>query len=78
MLNPMQMMQMMSNPMQTVNSLIQQKPELAQYWNMVQQMSDGKSPEQMQTILNNVAKQKGIDLQQVGQMFQQFIGNMKF
>ncbi len=64
----------MFNMMAMMNNMIRQNPQLSQYWNMTQQMSKGKSPEEMQTIIKNIAQQKGIDLNQAQQMFQQFMG----
>ncbi len=63
----------MFNPMGMINMAIQKNPQLGNCWAMTQQMTNGKSPEQVQQIINNIARQKGIDLQQAQQMFQSFM-----
>lgn len=55
--NPQQMLGMFGN-----NPMFQQ----------AQKMMQGKTPEQMREVINNVAKQKGINEQQLRQMAQQF------
>lgn len=55
--NPMQMMNMFGN-----NPMMKQ----------AQQMLQGKNPQQMQEVIKNVAKQKGIDENQLNQMINQF------
>lgn len=56
-MNPQQLMGMLSG-----NPMFQQ----------AQKMMQGKTPEQMKGVINNVAKQKGINEQQLRQMAQQF------
>lgn len=64
----------MFNPMAMMNMMIRKNPQLAQYVGMAQQMTQGKSPEQIQQIANNLAKQNGIDLNEVTNQMQQFMG----
>lgn len=60
-MNPQQMMGMFGN-----NPMFQQ----------AQKMMQGKTPEQMKEVINNVAKQKGINTEQLNQMIQQFGGKL--
>lgn len=65
--------------MAMMNMMVQKNPKLAQYFGMAQQMTQGKSSEQIQQIANNLAKQNGIDLNEVANQIQQFMGgNMGF
>lgn len=60
-MNPQQMMGMFGN-----NPMFQQ----------AQKMMQGKTPEQMREVIKNVAKQKGINTEQLNQMIQQFGGKL--
>lgn len=72
MFNPMQMMgnnpilQMMGmlqnskNPMSVIQKLAGQNPRLQQVMNITQ----GKTPQQMQQMAENLAKEKGVNLQE--------------
>lgn len=60
-INPQQMMGMFGN-----NPMFQQ----------AQKMMQGKTPEQMREVIKNVAKQKGINTEQLNQMIQQFGGKL--
>lgn len=69
--NPLQLFQMLSgsgNPMQMMMGMLGNNPML----NKAYQMVNGKSPEQIRTVINNVANQKGISKQQLQQMASQF------
>lgn len=62
------MMQLMSmlqsgqmNPQAMVNMMIGQNPQLKQTWEMANKMAAGKSPEQLQTVVQNLCQQKGVD-----------------
>ena len=69
--NPLQLFQMLSgsgNPMQMMMEMLGNNPMLNQAYQMV----NGKSPEQIRTVINNVANQKGISKQQLQQMASQF------
>lgn len=71
MTNPLQLFQMLSgsgNPMQMMMGMLGNNPMLNQAYQMV----NGKSPEQIRTVINNVANQKGISKQQLQQMASQF------
>lgn len=64
-MNPMQLMQMVGqmqsgkvNPMQMLMQMSGTSPQMAQVMQLVQ----GKSPAQMQTIAQNMAKERGIDI----------------
>lgn len=64
----------MLNPMQMISGMIQQNPQLSQFWNTAQQMVNGKSPEQIQNIANNLMQQNGLDMNRVMQTIQRFMG----
>lgn len=65
------LMQMMGggnmNPQQFM-SMLNGNPMFAQ----AQKMMSGKTPEQMREVINNVARQKGINEEQLNQMMRQF------
>lgn len=65
---------MNNNFMNMFNNMLSSNPQANQLWQTAQQMTNGKSPEQIKTIIQNVAKQKGIDINQAQQMFNQFMG----
>ena len=62
--NPMNIMQLVSmmkqgnNPMQILQQMAAQNPQAAQAMQIIQ----GKSPEQLKQIAANMAKERGIDL----------------
>lgn len=72
--NPMSMiMQMMrgGNPMQMLQQMAQNNPQAAQAMNMIQ----GKNPQQIQQIARNMAKERGVNIED---MMRQFgMGNYK-
>lgn len=66
MMNPLQMIQMLrgaQNPMQTMVQLSQQNPQLSQ----IMQMTNGKTPAQMEQMVRQAAQQRGVDLNQLAQ-----------
>lgn len=66
MMNPLQMVQMLrgaQNPMQTMMQLSQQNPQL----NQIMQMTNGKTPAQMEQMARQAAQQRGVDLNQLAQ-----------
>lgn len=66
MMNPLQMMQMLrgsQNPMQTMMQLSRQNPQL----NQIMQMTNGKTPTQMEQMVRQAAQQRGVDLNQLAQ-----------
>lgn len=65
-MNPLQMVQMLrgaQNPMQTMMQLSQQNPQL----NQIMQMTNGKTPAQMEQMVRQAAQQRGVDLNQLAQ-----------
>lgn len=70
--NPMQMiMQMMQGGGFNPDMFMQQfggNPMFQQ----AQKMAEGKTPEQLMKMINNIAQQKGIDMNQLKQMANQF------
>ena len=64
MINPMQLLQMMrgsANPMETLMGMAQTNPQLGQ----VLQMLNGKTPAEMQRMVYDAAKQRGVDVNQL-------------
>ena len=56
-----QAMQQGRNPMALMQSMAQQNPQVAQALQMVQ----GRSPQQLQQMAQNMARERGIDLNQM-------------
>lgn len=66
MMNPLQMVQILrgaQNPMQMMMQLSQQNPQL----NQIMQMTNGKTPAQMEQMVRQAAQQRGVDLNQIAQ-----------
>ena len=64
MMNPMQLVQMIQgsgNPMQMLMGMAQNNPALGQALQMV----SGKTPAEMERIAYDMAKQRGVDLNQL-------------
>ena len=64
MMNPMQMIQMLQssgNPMQAMMNMANQNPMLR---NVIQIMN-GKTPQQMEQTVRQIAQQRGVDLDQL-------------
>ena len=74
MFNPMAMAQIMSqlqqsnNPMGMMQNMFGQNPLMQR----AMMMSQGKSPQEMQQIVRNLARQKGMSDEQLNQMLGQF------
>ena len=64
----MQMVQQAGNPMGIMQQLAGTNPLMSR----AMQMGQGKSPEQMQTLVRNLAKQKGMNDEQLNQFLSQF------
>ena len=64
----MQMVQQAGNPMGVMQQLAGTNPLMSR----AMQMGQGKSPEQMQTLVRNLAKQKGMNDEQLNQFLSQF------
>lgn len=63
-MNPMQLIQMLqgsSNPMQMLMGMAQNNPALGQ----ALQMANGKTPAEMEKMAYDMAKQRGVDLNQL-------------
>lgn len=58
-----QMAQVGKNPMSMLQSLAGKNPQMAQAMRLIQ----GKGPEQLRTMASNMAKERGIDLEQMAQ-----------
>ena len=65
--NPMQLLSMMrgGNPQQILQQLIQQDPRVGQAMQMIQ----GKSPQELRQMAENLAKERGVDLNALMQQF---------
>lgn len=63
-MNPMQLIQMVrnsQNPMQMLQQMAGQDPVIARAF----QMTQGKTPDQVMTVVNNLAKTQGVDIDKV-------------
>lgn len=58
-----QMAQCGKNPMSMLQSLAGKNPQMAQAMRLIQ----GKGPKQLRTMASNMAKERGIDLEQMAQ-----------
>ena len=67
MFNPMEMLQNSNNSMAVMQKLAGQNPQLQQVMGMI----EGKTPQQMQQMAENLAKERGVNLQE----FMKQIGN---
>lgn len=65
--NPMQLLSMLrgGNPQQILQQMMQQDPRVGQALQMIQ----GKSQQELRQMAENVAKEKGIDLNALMQQF---------
>lgn len=65
--NPMQLLSMMrgGNPQQILQQMIQQDPRVGQAMQMIQ----GKSPQELRQMAENLAKERGVDLNALMQQF---------
>lgn len=71
MVNPFQAMKAMQNPMGMIQQQMMMKfqKQNPQMFQQVQQMVNGKSEEQLKEIAQNIAKERGIDLNQFANQF---------
>lgn len=74
MFNPMQMMQLMgqlqssTNPMALIQNMFGNDPIMQR----AMQMAQGKSPEQLQQTVRNLAQQRGMSTDQLNQFLSQY------
>lgn len=65
--------------MMLVNMMIQSNPQLRSVWNQAMQMAKGKTPEQGNEMIHNLAKQMNLNLddveKQANSMISQFVNN---
>ena len=65
--------------MMLVNMMIQSNPQLRSVWNQTMQMAKGKTPEQGNEMIHNLAKQMNLNLddveKQANSMISQFGNN---
>lgn len=65
--------------MMLVNMMIQSNPQLRSVWNQAMQMAKGKTPEQGNEMIHNLAKQMNLNLddveRQANSMISQFGNN---
>ena len=65
--------------MMLVNMMIQSNPQLRSVWNQAMQMAKGTTPEQGNEMINNLAKQMNLNLddveKQANMMISQFGNN---
>ena len=58
-----------NSPQNMVQNMINQNPSLMETWRQAQSMAQGKSEAEIMNMINQLAKQKGIDLNQIIKMF---------
>ena len=73
-MNPFQAMQMFSNPQQLINQQLQSRmnqmaQQNPQAFQKMKEMTDGKSEADMKQIAINLAKQRGVDINQFASQF---------
>lgn len=77
-INPMQMMWMLngkSSPMQIMQSMLGGQAQNNPLFQRAQEMSKGKSPQEVEQVIRNLCQQRGIDYDSALQQFQsQFSG----
>lgn len=71
MLNPQMLMQMMMQG-KTNPQMLMQQFQGDPMMNMAMQMAKGKNPNQIKEVIHNIAKEKGLDINQVALMAQNF------
>lgn len=71
MINPFQAMKAVQNPMGMIQQQMMMKfqKQNPQMFQQVQQMVSGKSDEQLKEMAQNIAKERGIDLNQFASQF---------
>lgn len=71
MINPFQAMNAMQNPMGMIQRQMMEKfkNQNPQKFSQIQQMVSGKNDEQLKEIAQNIAKERGIDLNQFARQF---------
>lgn len=77
MFNPMQAMQMFQNPQQVVGNLMQQGFQQNPLFQRAVKMAEGKTPEQLQQVAQNLCQQRGIDFNEAWRQFQAQFGGMR-
>lgn len=65
-----QMMQGSGNPMQMMQSMMGQNPNMKR----AMEMANGKNPDQLKQVCQNLCKQQGIDFDEAFKQFQSQIG----
>ena len=60
---------MASNPLQMIQSMVQQNPQLNNMWQMAQQMAQNPNKEQ---VIQQIAQQKGMSVEEVKNQARQF------
>lgn len=60
-----------------INMILQSNPQLRSAWQQTLQMTNGKSPEQIQGIVKNIINTQGIDINQAKQQFGQFMNQFQ-
>lgn len=71
MVNPFQAMKAMQNPMNFLQQQMMEKfkNQNPQKFNQIQQMVNGKNEQQLKEMAQNIAKERGIDLNQFASQF---------
>ena len=73
---PNQMRNILSNPGVAMSNMMMQQLQSNPLYQRAVQMAQGKSPEQLQQVVQNLCQQRGIDINQAYALFQQQFGQM--
>ena len=60
-----------------MNMILQSNPQLRSVWQQTIQMTNGKSPDQIQSIVKNIINTQGIDINQAKEQFGQFMNQFQ-
>ena len=60
-----------------MNMILQSNPQLRSVWQQTLQMTNGKSPDQIQSIVKNIINTQGIDTNQAKEQFGQFMNQFQ-
>lgn len=70
MTNPMQLMQIMQNPKHALESMFSGQIQNNPMFQRAQEMSKGKSPQEIEQVIRNLCQQRGVDYDSALQQFQ--------
>lgn len=62
------------NPMNAVNNMVKANPQLQNAYNMAMQITQGKSPEEIEKVANNLLSQNNMNLNDLMSAMQKQMG----